>query len=104
MKKWRTVFGTEAVMPEEFDTTSSPETVYQRRSIKEVTRGEPDGEKVKGWAREERELTIGEYEQMMLTREVVNENKADIVASVTDFQKAEVIDEYTMQLVEEGLL
>ena len=104
MKKWRTVFGTEAVMPEEFDTTSSPETVYQRRNIKEVTRDEPDGEKVKGWEREERESTIGEYEQMMLTREVVNENKADIVASVTDFQKAEVIDEYTMQLVEEGLL
>ena len=91
-------------MPEEFDTTSSPETVYQRRNIKEVTRDEPDGEKVKGREREERELTIGEYEQMMLTREVVNENKADIVASVTDFQKAEVIDEYTMQLVEEGLL
>ena len=91
-------------MPEEFDTTSSPETVYQRRNIKEVTRDEPDGAKVKGWEREERELTIGEYEQMMLTREVVNENKADIVASVTDFQKAEVIDEYTMQLVEEGLL
>lgn len=69
-----------------------------------MTRDEPDGKKVKGWEREERELTIGEYEQMMLTREVVNENKADIVASVTDFQKAEVIDEYTMQLVEEGLL
>lgn len=57
-----------------------------------------------GWEREERELTIGEYQQMMLTREVVNENKADIVASVTDFQKSEAIDEYTMQLIEEGLL
>lgn len=57
-----------------------------------------------GWEREERELTIGEYQQMMLTREVVNENKADIVASVTDFQKSETIDEYTMQLIEEGLL
>jgi len=41
---------------------------------------------------------------MMLTREAVNENKADIVASVTDFQKSEAIDEYTMQLIEEGLL
>ena len=104
MKEWRTVFGTEAVMPEVFDTTSSPETVYQRRNIKEVEKTEEDGEKVTGWEREERELTIGEYQQMMLTREVVNENKADIVASVTDFQKSEAIDEYTMQLIEEGLL
>lgn len=91
-------------MPEEFDTTSSPETVYQRRNIKEVAKTDADGKKVTGWEREERELTIGEYQQMVLTREVVNENKADIVASVTDFQKSEVIDEYTMQLVEEGLL
>lgn len=65
---------------------------------------EEDGKKVTGWEREERELTVGEYQQMMLTREVVNENKAEIVASVTDFQKSEAIDEYTMQLVEEGLL
>lgn len=91
-------------MPEEFDTTSSPETVYQRRNIKEVEKTEEDGKKVTGWEREERELTVGEYQQMMLTREVVNENKAEIVASVTDFQKSEAIDEYTMQLVEEGLL
>ena len=104
MKEWRTVFGTGAAMPEEFDTTSSPETVYQRRNIKEATKTDADGKKVTGWEREERELTIGEYQQMKLTREVVNENKADIVASVTDFQKSEVIDEYTMQLVEEGLL
>lgn len=104
MKEWKTVFGTEAVMPEEFDTTSSPETVYQRRNIKEVEKTEEDGKKVTGWEREERELTVGEYQQMMLTREVVNENKAEIVASVTDFQKSEAIDEYTMQLVEEGLL
>lgn len=69
-----------------------------------MTKTDTDGKKVIGWEREERELTVGEYQQMMLTREVVNENKADIVASVTDFQKSEVIDEYTMQLVEEGLL
>ncbi len=69
-----------------------------------MTKTDEDGKKVTGWEREERELTIGEYQQMMLTREVVNENKADIVASVTDFQKSETIDEYTMQLIEEGLL
>lgn len=57
-----------------------------------------------GWEREERELTSEEYQQMMLTREVVNENKTDIVESVTQFQRDTVIDEYTMQLIEEGLL
>lgn len=57
-----------------------------------------------GWEREERELTSEEYQQMMLVREVVNENKTDIVESVTEFQRDAVIDEYTMQLIEEGLL
>lgn len=57
-----------------------------------------------GWEREERELTSEEYQQMMLVREVVNENKTDIVESVTGFQRDVVIDEYTMQLIEEGLL
>ena len=57
-----------------------------------------------GWEREERELTSEEYQQMMLVREVVNENKTDIVESVTEFQRDVVIDEYTMQLIEEGLL
>lgn len=104
MKEWKKVFGTEPEMPEEFDTQMSPSTVYQRRNVKQVTRTEEDGTKVTGWEREERELTVDEYQQMMLTREVVNENKDAIVASVTDFQRAEVIDKYTMQLVEEGLL
>lgn len=57
-----------------------------------------------GWEREERELTSVEYQQMVLVREVVNENKTDIVESVTEFQRDEVIDEYTMQLIEEGLM
>lgn len=91
-------------MPGEFDAQMSPTTVYQRRNVRQVTKEEGDGKKVTGWEREERELTIEEYQQMMLTREVVNENKNEIVASVTDFQRSEVIDEYTMQLVEEGLL
>ena len=38
MKEWREVFGTEAEQPEEFDTTASPTTVYQRRNIKKATK------------------------------------------------------------------
>lgn len=41
---------------------------------------------------------------MKLMEEVVNGNKEEIVSSVTNFKKEAVIDEYTLQLVEEGVL
>lgn len=41
---------------------------------------------------------------MKLMEEIVNNNKEAIVSSVTDFQKEAAIDEYTMQLIEEGAL
>lgn len=104
VKEWRTVFGTEPEKPQEFDERLSPTTVYQRRNVVGKTKVEEDGTKVVGWEREERELTLDEYQQMKLVQEVVNTNKSEIVSSVTDFQKSAVIDEYTLQLVEEGLL
>lgn len=57
-----------------------------------------------GWEREERELTLAEYEQMKLMSEIVSDNTSGIIASVTEFQKGAVIDEYTQQLIEEGLI
>lgn len=69
-----------------------------------MERVEADGTKVAGWQREERELTVEEYKSMMLMAEVVNGNKEEIVSSVTEFQKEAAIDEYTLQLIEEGLL
>ena len=57
-----------------------------------------------GWLREERELTLEEYHQMALMQQVVAENTQGIGASVTEFQKGAVIDEYTMQLIEEGII
>lgn len=69
-----------------------------------MERTEEDGTVVSGWQRDERELTVEEYEQMKLMEEVVNGNKEEIVSSVTNFQKEAVIDEYTLQLVEEGVL
>lgn len=104
MKEWREVFGTEPERPEEFDTTSSPTTVYQRRNIKKATRTEDDGTKVTGWQREEREMSVEEYGQMILMAAVVKENTQGIVESVTEFQRNTVIDEYTEQLIEEGLI
>ena len=37
-------------------------------------------------------------------KSVVEENTSGIVESVTQFQKDAVIDEYTAQLIEEGLI
>jgi hypothetical protein len=59
---------------------------------------------VTGWEREERELTLAEYQTMMLMSEIVSDNTSGIIASVTEFQKEAVIDEYTQQLMEEGAI
>lgn len=104
MKEWREVFGTEAEQPEEFDTTASPTTVYQRRNIKKATKEDADGKKITGWQREEREMSREEYDRLTLMQEVVASNTTGIVESVTQFQKDVVIDEYTQQLIEEGLI
>lgn len=56
------------------------------------------------WQYEEQELTAQEYESMILMQQVVSENTSGIVASVTQFQRDAVIDEYTEQLIEEGLI
>lgn len=104
MKEWKEVFGTEATKPEEFDVTASPTTVYQRRNIRQETKTEADGKKVTGWQREERELTLEEYGQLKLVQEVVKENTSEIVTSVTEFNENEVIDRYTEQLIEEGVI
>ena len=104
MKEWRTVFGTEPEKPTELDESISPTTVYQRRNVTKKTKTEEDGTKVIGWEREERELTLDEYQQMKLVQEAVASNTTEIVTSVTDFQKSAAIDEYTLQLVEEGVL
>lgn len=88
------------------DRESSPTTVYLRRDIEQVQRPATDesGAEVTEWKYEEQELTVDEYEQMVLMQQVVTKNTESIVTSVTEFQKDAVIDEYTMQLVEEGLI
>lgn len=56
------------------------------------------------WQYEEQELTVQEYEDMIIMKQVVSESASGIVASVTQFQRDAVIDEYTEQLIEEGLI
>lgn len=106
MKDWKTVTGTQPERPEEVDKTSSPTTVYLRRNIEQVERkvSEDSEETVKEWKYEEREMSVEEYNNMILMQQVVTENTQGIVESVTEFQKEAVIDEYTEQLIEEGLI
>lgn len=77
---------------------------YQRRNIKKATKEDADGKKITGWQREEREMSREEYDRLTLMQEVVASNTTGIVESVTQFQKDAVIDEYTQQLIEEGLI
>ncbi len=108
MKDWKKVTGSQIERPTEIDRTSSPSTVYLRKNIEQVKRmcegADEEKMSVTEWQYEEKEMTIEEYENMVLMKSVVEENTADIVESVTQFQKDAVIDEYTAQLIEEGLI
>lgn len=61
-------------------------------------------ETVTQWQYEEKEMSVKEYNSMILMQQVVAENTQGIVESVTEFQREAVIDEYTEQLIEEGLI
>jgi hypothetical protein len=104
MKDWKVVTGTQLERPLEVDRNSSPTTVYLRRNITQIEQEMKSGETVKMWQYEECEMTVAEYENMVLMQQVVAENASEIVDSVTQFQKDEVIDEYTQELIEEGLI
>lgn len=61
-------------------------------------------ETVTQWQYEEKEMSVEEYNNMILMQQVVAENTQGIVESVTEFRREAVIDEYTEQLIEEGLI
>ena len=106
MTDWKKVTGTQLDKPEEIDRTSSPLTVYLRKNIEQVTREVEgsNGEMATEWQYDEKEMTVEEYENMALMETIVEENTSGIVESVTQFQRDAVIDEYTQQLIEEGLI
>lgn len=61
MTNWKTVHGSQAARPEEFDTTSSAVTVYQRRNIERITVENADGSVTELWQYEERQMSREEY-------------------------------------------
>lgn len=104
MTDWKTITGSQTEQPAEIDKTSSPTTVYLRKNIEQVEKEDTNGEKVTLWQYDEREMTTAEYENMLLMQQVVSEHATSIVDSVTSFQKEAAIDEYTAQLIADGIL
>ena len=97
MTDWKQVTGSQSEKPLEVDAVSSESTIYLRRNIKKVEiENEVSGEKVTMWQYEERQLTPQEYTLYAIVKEGIDE--------ITDFQKQSVIDEYTEELIKEGVI
>lgn len=78
MTDWKVVQGSQPNKPEEFDVTSSPTTIYQRKNIQKVT-VENNDSSTELWQYEERELTIEEYNKLNIQlKQTVEQNRADI--------------------------
>lgn len=106
MTDWKKVISSQPDQPSEVERTSSPTTVYFRRNIEQIERkvSEDTDEMVIEWQYEEMEMSVEEYNNMILMQQVVTENTQGIVESVTEFQREAVIDEYTQKLIEEGVI
>ena len=76
MKNWQRVQGSQVNKPSEFDTTSSPTTVYQRKNIQRIEIENMDGTKSELWEYDERTMTHEEYS---VIAEIV-ETQKDIAA------------------------
>lgn len=68
----------------------APGLLIQRRNIEEVDHPETDSnDAYTTWECESREITVSEYQMLQ---------------SITEIDTGKAIDEYTMQLIEEGVL
>ena len=81
MKDWKKVQGSMVERPAEFDTKSSPTTVYQRRNIKQITVEGADGSTSTMWEYEERTMSHTEY---MAITNAITQSKLEYLAAMTD--------------------
>ena len=99
MTEYRLVENMQSDKPLDIDTASSSNIVYQRKNIKlvEATGSEADFTyNPKHWDYEERELTQDEYSQYLIAMEQAK--------AINEHSDNEAIDNYTMQLMNEGEL
>lgn len=98
MTDYRTVESMQSDKPFEIDTQSS-DTVYQRKNIRLVSASGTEGEtdyKPEHWEYEERKLSRSEYAQYVVAME-----QAEVINSHSD---QEAIDNYTRELMDEGVI
>ena len=87
------------VEPKESDTESSANTGYLRRNIKKISASGTEGDMNYSPAHyeyEEKTMTSSEYMQYLIAKEQTE--------AVNNHSDQEAIDNYTMQLMEEGVL
>lgn len=97
MQDWKLVKGSQSSEPLEVDTVSSPDTVYLRKDIEQITEtDEVSGEEVTMWQYQEKSMSKEEYTQYQMIQEQTKEIKA--------YTTQDAVDEYTESLIEAGLL
>ena len=84
MKDWKKVQGSMVERPKEFDTESSPTTVYQRRKIQLAEVEGSDGTKSTVWEYEERTMSHTEY---MAITNAITQSKLEYLAAMTDIDR-----------------
>lgn len=81
MTDWKEVQGSQAGKPAEFDMTSSPTTVYQRRNITQVEVEGTDGTTTTIWKYEERTMSYTEYAAVIAD---ITDSKLEYIAMMID--------------------
>lgn len=81
MTDWKKAQGSQVERPSEFDATSSPATVYQRRNISQVEVEGTGGTTMAVWEYEERTMSHTEY--VALVSEIT-QSKLEYIAAMTD--------------------
>ena len=91
---WVDAYCDYATKPATIDTTSSPTTVYMRKDYEVVESTDPETNEVrKQWKYKEKTMTQDEYALAVATSEMT-----------TLRHDADVIDAYTLELLEEGVI
>ncbi len=82
--------------PGEIDSTSSKDSVYIRKNINGEIRQDEKGQEYTVFCYDEAFLTPAEYERYSLID--------DLTSKITFKHENEIIDNYTLQLIEGGIL
>lgn len=85
--------------PDELDAVTSPTTVFQRRNVNKIAASGKEGDidyLPEHYEYEERQMSTSEYVQYKIAMEQADE--------INNHSDQEAIDNYTLQLIEQGVL